>query len=270
LYDHGLVLMPIPKPQAGQTQDEYLQECIAFVLGEGTAQDEAQAYAICIGIWNEEREMSETMERRAFDVRGLEVDSEGARPRITGYAAVFDQLSDDLGGFRERIRPGAFAKTIGEADVRALWQHNPEMVLGRSKNGTLALREDDIGLHIDITAPETNWAHDALVSIERGDVDQMSFGFETVRDEWLSSSDHGVVRTLVEVKLFDVSPVTFPAYPQTSAQVRAHARAMQDEGQEEHDSAPGQEPHPEDGDEGARPEDRLDLMRRRLDLAERI
>lgn len=161
------------------------------------------------------------MERKVFglsEVRAVGGD-EGER-RLQGYAAVFNQLSEDMWGMRERIRPGAFAKTIQEGDIRAVWNHDPAHVLGRTKNGTLNLREDEHGLWVEIRPPETNWANDALESIRRGDVDQMSFGFETVRDYW-EGEEGQQIRTLVEVRLFEVSPVTFPAYPQTEISVRA-------------------------------------------------
>jgi len=203
------------------------------------------------------------MERRTVAVKELRVldpDGEGeGAPLISGYAALFGALSEDLGGFRERIQAGAFAKTVREADVRALWQHDVNYVLGRSKAGTLELSEDEQGLAFTIKPPETQWARDALVTMRRGDVDQMSFGFEAVRDEWEQEAGGEAIRTLVEVKLYDVSPVTFPAYPQTSAEVRARAEQIT--------STPGQEPHlGDDGAEEAAARARLDLYRRRLKL----
>jgi HK97 family phage prohead protease len=103
--------------------------------------------------------MSE-LERRAWPVERLETRaSEGeSGPVIEGYAAVFDQLSVDLGGWRERIAPGAFKRTIGESDVRALWDHDAKYVLGRNRAGTLALEEDARGLRIQATPPATQWA----------------------------------------------------------------------------------------------------------------
>jgi len=159
-------------------------------------------------------------EERSIQVREMRLVGEGGQRKIVGYAALFNVLSPPLWGFRERIQPGAFSKTIREADVRALWNHDSNLVLGRTKNGTLRLKEDDVGLGIEINPPDTQWARDALVSIDRGDVDQMSFSFEAVRETWGTESGH-TVRTLEEVKLFDVSPVTFPAYPQTSVQLRS-------------------------------------------------
>jgi len=200
------------------------------------------------------------VERRTVAVKELRVlDGEGETPSlISGYAALFGALSEDLGGFRERINPGAFAKTVQEADVRALWQHDVNYVLGRTKSGTLELSEDEKGLAFTIKPPEAQWARDALVTMRRGDVDQMSFGFEAVRDEWEQEAGGEAIRTLVEVKLFDVSPVTFPAYPQTSAEVRARAEQIT--------STPGQAAHLEDDADGEAARARLDLYRRRLKL----
>lgn len=156
-------------------------------------------------------------EIRYFNIE-LRADSE--EPKITGHAAVFNQWSEDLGGFREIIRPGAFAKTIKEADVRALFNHDPNYVLGRNKAGTLRLEEDKKGLAIEIDPPDTQWARDLTTSIQRGDIDQMSFGFRTVKDKWGDDGETNQ-RELLEVELFDVSPVTYPAYPQTSVGVRS-------------------------------------------------
>ncbi len=146
----------------------------------------------------------------------------GDSPKIVGHAAVFGKWSEDLGGFREKIAPGAFSKTIGEGDIRALFNHDPNYVLGRNTSGTLTLEEDKKGLKVSIEPPDTQWARDLTTSIERGDINQMSFGFRTVKDQWTTPKDgNDVKRELLEVELFDVSPVTFPAYPQTDVGVRS-------------------------------------------------
>lgn len=163
----------------------------------------------------------EGIQLRSFPLRELRVEpAEGEQRKIVGYAAVFDTLSVPLWGFQEKIRKGAFAKTIGEADVRALFNHDENLVLGRNKAGTLKLWEDDTGLGIEILPPDTQFARDLIVTMERGDVDQMSFAFRVLREEW-SHTPEQEIRTLVEVELRDVSPVTFPAYTDTVAQVRA-------------------------------------------------
>ncbi len=163
------------------------------------------------------------IERRAVMVEEFEVRqaSEGEPEKIIGYAARFNKLSEDLGFFREKISPGAFKESIKNDDVRALWNHDSNYVLGRNKAGTLAMEEDEKGLRIEITPPNTTWANDLKESIRRKDVDQMSFGFTVEVEEWDESDKDNIIRTLKQVRLFDVSPVTFPAYPQTKVGVRS-------------------------------------------------
>ena len=142
---------------------------------------------------------------------------------IEGHAAVFDSWSETLGGifpFKEKVRKGAVAESIGKDDIRALFNHDPNYVLGRNRAGTLELVEDDVGLRVRITPPDTSWARDITTSIRRGDISQMSIGFVVEDDEW-SSKDGIDTRELKKVRLFDVSPVTFPAYTATDVGVRA-------------------------------------------------
>lgn len=163
-------------------------------------------------------------ERRQFIVDKLQVETrEDGKRRIMGHAAVFNQLSEDLGGFREQIAPGAFEEAIKADDVRALYNHNPDHILGRNLAGTLKLSEDARGLAIEIDPPDTQIARDLLVSMERGDINQMSFGFSVKPNgqNWAKNDEGQVIRTLTRVRLYDVSPVTFPAYPQTDVAERA-------------------------------------------------
>lgn len=162
-------------------------------------------------------------ETRTFEIElAVEERAEGRAPSIVGHAAVFNSLSENLGGFRERIAPGAFAESINADDVRALFNHDPNFVLGRNKAGTLELSEDDHGLAIRITPPDTSFARDLMVSLGRRDITQMSFGFTVLTDgqAWEEDADGMVVRTLKRVRLFDVSPVTYPAYTQTDVALR--------------------------------------------------
>jgi HK97 family phage prohead protease len=174
-------------------------------------------------------------QRRSFtlaNVRASDGGSDGKATTIDGYAAVFGEwaeIQDWWFGYKERIQDGAFTKTLKEADVRALFNHNPDWVLGRNKAGTLTLREDNHGLASTILPPDTQWARDLVESMRRGDINQMSFGFEVVKDMWVFSKDPTVMdeRTILEVKLWDVSIVTYPAYAQTEASVRTSIAALQ-------------------------------------------
>lgn len=150
-------------------------------------------------------------------------ESEKGSAVIEGHAAVFDSWSETLGGifpFREIVRKGAFSESIGKDDIRALFNHDPNYVLGRNRAGTLELAEDEVGLRVRILPPDTGWARDIVTSIRRGDITQMSIGFVVEDDEW-STRDSMDVREIRKVQLFDVSPVTFPAYTATDVGVRA-------------------------------------------------
>jgi len=170
------------------------------------------------------------IERRAFALDGglriqTRAEPAGEMPRIVGHAAVFDQEADIMGFFSERIASGAFTRAIAEDDVRALWNHDPNYPLGRNRAGTLILREDATGLLTETLPPETSYARDLIASIGRGDVSQMSFAFRVKREEW-AERERDWLRTILEVELFDVSPVTYPAYPTTDVGLRAMARAQ--------------------------------------------
>jgi hypothetical protein len=154
-------------------------------------------------------------QKRVWPNNELRVGGEKEAKTLTGYAAVFNSLSGNLGGFREKITPGAFKRSLGAgADVRALLNHDPNYVLGRTSAGTLQLEEDMRGLRVNIMPPETQWARDLVESISRGDINQMSFGFRVQQDSWEKYEDENI-RTLIDVDLVDVSPVTFPAYGET-------------------------------------------------------
>lgn len=170
--------------------------------------------------------------RLTVDVRHMEValredpgaatvTEEDNRLILRGHAAVFDRMSEDLGGFTERIARGAFRKSLDRHDdVRLLINHDG-LPLARTKNGTLDLREDPKGLHVYAELADTQAARDLRTLIKRGDIDQMSFGFTIANDRW-DEVDGAAVRTIMEIgSLFDVSAVTYPAYPQTDVAMRA-------------------------------------------------
>lgn len=156
---------------------------------------------------------------------------DGAKPRIVGYAAVFDTPTDIGGYFREQIRRGAFGDALKHSDVHALFNHDESVVLGRMKAGTLRLAEDARGLKVEIDPPDTQDARDLMAKMKRGDIDQMSFAF-TLRggkQEWDESGDLPL-RTIVQVgELYDVSVVTRGAYPTTEAGVRSLDEARKEQ-----------------------------------------
>lgn len=160
-----------------------------------------------------------TLERRA----GGQIKAEAGR--IIGLAAVYGPFSEDLGGFRERVHPDAFRKSLEDGrDIRALVDHDTAKVLGRRSADTLRLSSDDQGLRVEILLPDTSYARDLAVLMERGDVSQMSFAFTLgpKGDRWDGRGDDGLrIRTLMDVDLVEVSVVTIPAYPDTSAALRS-------------------------------------------------
>ena len=158
------------------------------------------------------------VERRTL-ARAMQVRADGDSPgRLTGYAAVYDSPSD-LGYMTEVIAPGAFDEVLKtNPDVRCLFNHDRDRLLGRTASGTLDVSADATGLHYAVTLPDTQQARDLAKLVERGDVNQSSFAFRIGRDEWEYDEDDNVTtRRILEIAdLFDVSPVTVPAYSTTT------------------------------------------------------
>lgn len=165
---------------------------------------------------------------------------------FTGYAAVFNSRSEDLGGFRETIAPGAFTRTLQRdtRSIRMFLNHNSDVVLASTRAGTLRLAEDAKGLAVTADLPDTTAGNDLATLLRRGDVNSMSFGFQVVKDSWTDAKGNpapaweGAQRTLEEVRLFEVSAVTgWPAYPATSAAVRSLAEMVGEDEQALADAA---------------------------------
>lgn len=164
------------------------------------------------------------LERRFRPAADFEVRADGAGlPKLVGHAAVFNTEAVIAGLWREKIAPGAYKKTIREADVRALWNHDPNIVLGRNKAKTLKLAEDETGLAIEVEPPDNEWGRPVVDAIKRGDVSQMSIAFRVVKQQWDYPADRSELplRTILEAQLFDVSPVTFPAFESTDIAARS-------------------------------------------------
>ncbi len=221
--------MPMPKPNEGESKDDFIGHCMGVDMMKTDYPDNKQRLAACYKQWEEEKDNSQIeIERRNFPLTEFRL-TEDKKPKIIGHAAMFDQLSEPLFDFREKVASGAFAKSIKKDDIRALFNHDANYVLGRNKAKTLRLKEDEQGLAIEIDPPDTQWARDLQESIRRGDISQMSFGFMVTKDSWEHNKGKENIRTLEEVKLFDVSPVTFPAYPQTTVAVRDYLIALKEQ-----------------------------------------
>lgn len=207
------------------------------------------------------------MEEKRIIRAHLELREDGdARPYFEGYPAVFDAPSVDL-GFIETIAPSAFARTLAaDPDVRANVQHEGGLsTIGRTRNGTLQLETDEVGLKARITPPDTQAGRDALVLVRDGYVTQMSFAFSVRSDQWSKDAAGKPLRRLLDVELDggDVAIVTGPAYPQTTVEVRDRAAALAGAG----DAADATNNNAEDG---AGTQARLANRKRRIDIEQEI
>lgn len=161
------------------------------------------------------------IEVRQFNIDKVTRDGTDAEPtKIGGYASVFNSPTVIADTFQETIAPGAFSRSLGEgADVRSLFNHDWANVLGRVSAKTLTLNEDEHGLKFEVILPDTSIGRDLAVSMQRGDINQCSFGFVVKEDEWDYSNSDMPKRTITDVELYEVSVVALPAYDDTSASV---------------------------------------------------
>lgn len=168
------------------------------------------------------------MERRnAGDVAAVER-TDGGTPKISGYAAVFGEETNIAGMFNEVISRSAFDNVLGD-DVRALVDHNPEKIFGRTKAGTLRLEVDERGLRYEADIPDTQVGRDLVENIRVGNISQSSFGFSIDEEVWEERDGDLPLRKITRLaKLYDVSPVTFPAYEGTEVSLRKEARKVLD------------------------------------------
>lgn len=153
-------------------------------------------------------------------------------PNIVGYTAVFGvdtEIQTYFGSFRERIQKGAFQRAIRERqNARALRNHDPDNLLGSVEGKTLELKEDATGLFVEIKTPNTTLGRDTVELIKRGDLSGMSFAFIVRKEKWVNGEDGSPdLRVIQDVDLFDVGPVTYPAYAQTTADTRSSSKAYQ-------------------------------------------
>ncbi|PEI73435.1 HK97 family phage prohead protease [Bacillus wiedmannii] len=165
-------------------------------------------------------------EKRELLSSNLEIrEVEGGLRTIVGYAVKWEMKSVTMGywrRFKEQFKRGAFTDSLTQDDQLALWSHDYSQVLGRTKNGTLRLFEDEIGLRFELDLADTTLGDDTYKTIKRGDVDGVSFGFQMVKEEWDESDPDNVVRSVTKAKLVEISPVAFPAYPDSQVSARSH------------------------------------------------
>jgi HK97 family phage prohead protease len=177
--------------------------------------DVARAIALKIdGPQPESKEPEIRVNATSFEIR-----AEGDGMTFTGYASVFNSPSQDLGGFIEYVAPGAFKRSLqSRNEVKLLWNHDAGEPLASLRGGSMQLVEDDRGLKVTATLPQTSRGRDVAELLRTNVIDSMSFGFNVIKDTW---SRDGQTRTLDSVRLFEVSIVSFPAYEATTAQVRS-------------------------------------------------
>ena len=202
------------------------------------------------------------IERRNTGTGEVRMEGEGESRRMVGYAAVFYREGEQGTEYRlwddavERIMPEAFDSVAGD-DVRALFNHDPSLLLGRSTAGTLSLSVDERGLRYEIDPGDTTTARDVQAHLERGDLTGSSFGFRITSEEWQSRNDGPDIRLVRGVELFDVGPVTFPAYESSDAGLRADG-----------DAGEAKASHDKWAAEKAEQEERAARMKARLDSME--
>lgn len=225
--------MPLLKPNANETKKKFIDRCMSNDTMKAEYEDEKERLGVCNSLWTDAKSADDQPERRALplvkaEVRIAEDDKE---QKIVGYASVFYdgtpeteyQLWDD---YVERIMPGSFDRALAEKDdVRGLFNHDPDNLLGRTSSGTMKLSVDKKGLAYEIQPGDTTMARDVVEHIKRGDVDGSSFAFR-VTDEDIRKENDVYIREISGVQLFDAGPVTYPAYTATTSGYRTEEAVM--------------------------------------------
>lgn len=239
--------MPQPEPQTDEGHDAFMDRCMSDDVMQEEYPEEDQRLAVCETQWEKDRAQAppaadRVVERRCTALDGesvtVETRDDGSQ-KIVGLAAVYydgtPRTEYELWeGVRERIKRGAFAALLKEGtDTRALFNHEADNVLGRTTTNTLKLKSTVRGLEYEIRPPDTQVARDLLKLLERGDITGSSFSFLIGEEVW-KDEDGGEVREIKKIsKLFDVGPVTFPAYEATDAGLRsvqtAHDKAAHED-----------------------------------------
>jgi len=216
--------MPLPKPNQYENDKDFIDRCMSDDIMVEDFEDEKQRLAVCNtqleenrkNIWD--KKYNNIMEKRIFNIETRAEETEEGNTIITGHASMYDTRSENLGNFYEYIEAGAFtSELIAKSDTRALINHDQNLILGRTTSGTLRLNADDKGLRYEFDVPQTSYGKDLVVSMQRGDITQSSFAFTVAEDDWTTDEDGNNIRTIKKIeRLYDVSPVTYPAYPEAN------------------------------------------------------
>lgn len=161
-----------------------------------------------------------------LEIRSATLSADKESQKLVGYVVQWNKDSEILWGeYIERFAPNAFAESLKSGkDVRALFEHDHTKLLGRTSSGTLTLEEDNIGLRFELLPPDTQTGRDLLVSVERGDISGMSFGFRTVKNEWDFSVEPNT-RTVLQAELVEITVTSIPAYPDSSLEILKRSQA---------------------------------------------
>gem|GEM_PF-927228 len=215
--------MPLPKPQKGQKKQDFLDSCMANSVMNNEYPSEKQRYAICNSLWQKKEENNMDKENicelRTYPIE-LRISEENGKEKITGFGAVYNSRSVDLGGFTEIVMPGCFERSLKEnKDIKSYFNHDPNKILGRTSAGTLKVKDDKNGVHYEADPPNTTYANDLKESMKRGDVKHSSFAFQVIKDKWEEKNGEHT-RYLEDADIFELGPVTDPAYLGSNSKVR--------------------------------------------------
>jgi len=223
----------MPEPKDGEKKKDFLDRCMSDEVMNEDYPDKDQRFAICNSIWDEREEKSSPEPERRYisfnqEMRAIEEES---KLIIEGYPIVYDVYAP-LWGFREIIRKGAATEALKTADEMVLWDHESAQPMARHSNGTLETKEDEKGVFIRADVSKTVWGRNGHEAIRNGVIDKMSFAFDIERDgeTWSTDEIDGAkieTREILEFShIYDYSPVSYPAYEDTSVQARGKDLAL--------------------------------------------
>ncbi len=214
--------MPLPKPKKNEKKKDFIDRCMSNEVMKDEYKDNDQRLAVCYSLWDQTKKSDNPeMEYRVLNFEDTEIRVDDDKPVLVGYAAKTNSWTD-LGFFKERIKPGAFGEVLDD-DVRCLKNHDPNLILGRTTNGTLRLSENTVGLHFENDIPDTTTGKDTREEVRSKLITGCSFAFTIAEEDWKYYEDERLPeRTILKIKkLYDVGPVTYPAYQDTTVAARS-------------------------------------------------